>query len=139
MRIPFCLAILAISELIFLNVARAEIPAHQPIIVRGYIYDTDYPKSALKLKQEGTVTLRYLISEMGKAVNCEILSSSNVVALDVTSCKITKRARFKAARNELGRPILTEITQMIAWRITTPCPSLGPTDTCVTAPKENER
>lgn len=77
-----------------------------PRKVSGRIYDRDYPKSAARAGIGGTVWVRYVVTEKGRAQDCRIQRSSGNADLDATTCRlITQRFRYRPGTDAAGRPI----------------------------------
>lgn len=76
----------------------------------------DYPVSAIRAGQEGTVEVRLLVTVEGRVDRCEILSSSGSATLDLATCNIlTRRARFRPALDRFGQATVDHITQKVRW------------------------
>ena len=59
-----------------------------------------YPDVARRLRQEGTVQLRVLVSPSGSASAVSIASSSGVASLDQAALRAVRRWRFKPAQRD---------------------------------------
>lgn len=82
------------------------------------IMDMDYPATALRNGEEGTVGASYDIATDGEVENCQVTQSSGSPTLDRTSCMlITRNGRYKPARDADGRPIRSHGSRHIVWRI----------------------
>lgn len=81
----------------------------------------DYPAASLQNGEQGSVQIRLTIDESGRVTQCTVLRSSGHRALDDQTCALYRaRARFEPARNEAGRPMETEFTQKVTWKIGSP-------------------
>jgi protein TonB len=66
----------------------------------------DYPASALRNEEQGTVRVRLDVGPNGRVANCTVTSSSGSAALDSTTCRIIRaRAKFSPALDVGGHPI----------------------------------
>lgn len=78
----------------------------------------DYPAAAMRDKQEGDITFQLGISAAGAVENCTILHSSNVAALDETTCRLMRaRARFSPALDANDRPTASIYISRVRWQI----------------------
>lgn len=78
----------------------------------------DYPKSAFRANEQGTVGFRLGIGSEGEVESCVVTLSSGSAALDMATCRIMRlRATFAPARDHLDRPTSDRIAGRIAWRI----------------------
>lgn len=68
--------------------------ADGPTLISGTIVEADYPPAALRAGEQGTVTARVTISEMGRVTACSIAETSGSRSLDDTTCRLI-RARFR--------------------------------------------
>jgi len=59
-----------------------------------------YPDGARRLRQEGTVQLRVLVSPSGSASTVSIANSSGVASLDQAALRAVQRWRFKPAQRD---------------------------------------
>ena len=87
--------------------------------VRGLFSQDDYPPSAMRNEEQGTVRARLSIDASGRVTNCSVTQSSGSSALDSTTCRILqRRARFTPARDNQGQPIAdTYTTPPIRWQL----------------------
>ena len=87
--------------------------------VAGLISSDDYPPSALRNEEQGTVRVRLSIDTSGRVTNCSVTQSSGSSQLDSTTCRLLqRRARFTPARDNRGQPIADTITSPpIRWQI----------------------
>lgn len=93
-------------------------PPERRANLASYIADSDYPSSAIRRGEEGTVQFQLDISPQGLAVNCRVIQSSGSPALDNATCRIlVERARFTPARNAAGNPVPDTVTSRIRWML----------------------
>ena len=86
--------------------------------LQGLFSADDYPGVALDEDQRGGVKFALLIDEKGKVVDCTVVETSGVAALDVQSCAIVKaRAHFLPAIGADGRPAKDAKIQTVKWDI----------------------
>lgn len=76
----------------------------------------DYPSSALRREEQGTVTMRITIGANGRVEACTVTGSSGSSALDDAACRGMQRyARYNPALNAAGNPISDTTTQSIRY------------------------
>lgn len=86
--------------------------------VSGGLLDSDYPRRALRDRLQGQVSVHFTVLASGRIANCRITASSGSPLLDQTTCRLlTKRLRFRPARDSQGRPIETELNSDYTWGI----------------------
>jgi TonB family protein len=79
---------------------------------------TDYPRSAIEGRDQGTVETVILVDEAGKIRDCSVETSSEIPTLDTMSCYVfQQRAEFSPAIGASGQPIKSGFSQRITWRI----------------------
>ena len=85
---------------------------------RGNSISTDdYPDASRRAEEEGTVRVRFDITEAGRAENCQVVASSGHTRLDEATCRIVERRfRFNPA-TEGGKPVRTSQTQPVTWKL----------------------
>jgi protein TonB len=88
--------------------------------VSGELRNSDYPRTALRMGIEGTVTVRYTIAPDGFAERCVILQTSGSAELDQTTCRlIERRFRYRPARDASGRPVPQDLVKTYDWWLPT--------------------
>lgn len=98
-----------------------------PIPRSGMISDFDYPASALRAEEQGTVTMRLDVGEDGRVTGCTITGSSGSSALDGTSCSLAQRRfRFTPARDASGNSVPGMVSRTIRWSLPSPPPEPPP-------------
>lgn len=75
---------------------------------------SDYPIAA-RGGDFGETRVLLLVTDKGKPTSCRVKKSSGSKALDDTTCRVLKRGRYLAARDEEGRAIGTELTFTMGW------------------------
>jgi protein TonB len=84
---------------------------------------SDYPPSAIRAREQGTVEYRIDIGEDGRVAACTITASSGSAALDSTTWRLVRwRARFRPAQDAAGKPKQTSMTGRVVWRLPEPAP-----------------
>lgn len=82
-------------------------------LIRGGIYDRDYPRAARRAEIEGTVIGEVTIGTNGRVRDCQVTRSSGSAELDETTCRlIVKRFRYAPARDARGEPV----EEIRSWR-----------------------
>lgn len=90
-------------------------PADNP---RNWISSDDYPPSAARENQQGSVTFRFKIMQDGRVRDCTIARSSGSTLLDSTACGIfTLHARYWPARDAAGKAISETRMQTVKWQL----------------------
>ena len=78
----------------------------------------DYPDSALRNEEQGTVVVRLTVGGNGRVSGCDVTSSSGSSALDQTTCRLlSSRARFTPAKDQAGQPISDTYVQRVRWQL----------------------
>lgn len=87
----------------------------------------DYPVAALEARQQGRVTVELRVTTEGRVESCQIIDSAGSAALDRTTCSVlTRRARFRPARDCTGQSVPDRIRQTIHWEMDSlPYESIG--------------
>lgn len=76
----------------------------------------DYPSSALRREEQGTVGMRITVGANGRVEACTVTSSSGSSALDDAACRGMQRyARYNPALNAAGDPISSTASQSIRY------------------------
>lgn len=86
----------------------------------GWISTSDYPSSALRAGEEGTVGISVSIGADGRVSSCSVRSPSGSAALDQVTCRLYARnARFAPARDDAGTAIASTYSDRVRWRLPT--------------------
>ncbi len=98
---------------------RVQEPARARANLAGLISSDDYPPSALRNEEQGTVRVRLNVDTSGRVTGCSVSQSSGSSQLDQTTCRLLqRRARFTPARDNQGQPIADTVTSPpIRWQI----------------------
>jgi len=93
--------------------------AKAKVNLAGLISDDDYPSSALRSEEQGSVRVTLQIGTNGRVTGCSVAKSSGSSALDSATCRLlTSRGRFTPARDSNGNPTTDTVTSPnIVWRI----------------------
>ena len=76
----------------------------------------DYPSSALRREEQGTVSMRITVGPDGRVAGCSVTGSSGSSALDQAACRGMQRyARYNPALNAAGDEITATLTQAIRY------------------------
>jgi TonB family protein len=106
--------------------AKANLGTAQPArLVPGSlsIGENDYPLTALRAAQQGTVGFRVSIGPDGMPSQCTITASSGYAELDQAACSLVlRRSRFRPAQDGSGQPISSTYSNRIRWQIPEPLP-----------------
>jgi protein TonB len=94
-------------------------PARAKGSLQSLITNDDYPPSALRNEEQGTVRVRLEIGPNGAVTSCSVSSSSGHPSLDSATCSLLRRrARFTPAKDSNGNSTADSITSPpITWRI----------------------
>ena len=93
-------------------------PARPRAILASYVSDADYPPSALRARQEGTVGFVLGVSPDGRVGDCTVSTTSGSAALDNATCSIMRRrARFTPARDRNGNPVPDVAAGSFEWSL----------------------
>lgn len=93
-------------------------------LISGRIQTSDYPRDALAAEQSGTVYLRFVVGVNGRVSDCAVTRSSGVPSLDDATCRlITKRFRYRPARDRAGNRVPQVIDGDHEWSAPKPPPA----------------
>jgi len=93
------------------------------VLIRGGIYDRDYPPAALARGAQGVVFMRFVVAPNGRVRDCRITRSSGDRALDETTCRlIRERFIYRPASDAGGRPVPDTIIGEHLWELGPPGP-----------------
>jgi len=90
--------------------------------VRGnpgkWVTDADYRTRWIYEEMAGTARFTLSIDTRGQVTGCTITKSTGHAPLDAATCDlVSKRARFDAARDNLGKPVAGSYKGVITWSI----------------------
>lgn len=87
-----------------------------PILRRGRLKYSDYPRAAGAAGIGGTVGVRYLVGVDGRVGECDVTRSSGSAELDEVTCRlIRERFRFAPSRDGRGRPVPAWLIENHSW------------------------
>jgi TonB family protein len=86
----------------------------------GSVSGEDYPFKMVREQKSGSVISNFRVNEFGRVDDCKALISSGYKELDEVSCElITRRFRFRPARDNMGKVVSETINYQINWDLTT--------------------
>lgn len=90
--------------------------------VRGdratWITTQDYPPSALRAEEQGSVGIAVAIGSDGRVTSCTVTASSGSTALDQATCRLyQRRARFTPARDAAGAAVPGTHADRVRWQL----------------------
>jgi TonB family protein len=98
--------------------ARIVAPAQPRGDPQSLISGKDYPASALRKGEQGTVRYALEIGADGRVRGCRVIRSSGSSSLDSAACRImTARRRFRPAIDSQGNPAPSQEVQAVAWSL----------------------
>jgi len=75
----------------------------------------DYPEQSLRLRESGSVTVTYVVSESGSVSECTVVQSSGNGRLDGAACAmVKKRWKYKPA-TENGKPVTIQYISTVSF------------------------
>lgn len=84
----------------------------------GWVSTDDYPSSALRRGEQGTVRFELAIGASGKVEGCRVTATSGSLALDAATCKyVSARARFEPATDGAGARTSGSYSSAVTWVI----------------------
>lgn len=87
----------------------------QPSDPATWITSDDYPPSALRANEEGTVTITWVATPDGRISDCKTLQTSGHASLDSAACSaIERRGRYVAVPVAQGMRVFT---RRVVWKI----------------------
>lgn len=96
-------------------VATGAAPANDP---GRWVTNADYRSSWINQELVGTARFRLDIAADGRVTGCRITGSTGHAALDEATCRlVSKRARFKPARDANGDAVASSYVQTVKWQL----------------------
>ncbi|HEX5281807.1 MAG TPA: energy transducer TonB [Micropepsaceae bacterium] len=87
----------------------------------------DYPSDSVRLQEQGTVRVRYLVLINGSVGECQVEISSGYPGLDAAACAVVKRWQFKPAATADGSPVEWWLDAGVAFKLAgSPAPPAPP-------------
>ncbi|HEX8300016.1 TonB family protein [Sphingomonas sp.] len=85
-------------------------------LLRGDLYDSDYPDWAERDDISGTVYFRLRVGIDGRVSECRVTRSSGSTRLDQLTCRlIQRRFRYAPSRDARGRPYVDTVIGEQSW------------------------
>ena len=98
--------------------AAAPIDALPRYPLASYVARADYPRAALRNREQGRVGFALGIGADGRVNACRITASSGSAALDAATCRIMRsRARYTPARDAQGNPVPDRDRGELNWTL----------------------
>lgn len=79
-----------------------------------------YPPEAIRNDEQGRVVAQLAIGADGAVGQCTIVTSSGSAALDATTCRQARTARFQPARDRRGRAVAIAYRLPVRWVLPQP-------------------
>lgn len=77
----------------------------------------DYPPVSLRLQEQGTVAVRFVIGTTGAVSDCNVATSSGKPRLDDAACKmVVRRWKYKPATQD-GKPVQVQQTANVIFQL----------------------
>jgi protein TonB len=90
--------------------------ATPPRLIRGDIYDSDFPAELMEAGRSARVTVVYLVGIDGRVSDCEIDRSSGSRNVDAFVCRlIRQRYRFRPSRDGRGQAVPAWVRDNYEW------------------------
>jgi len=87
-----------------------------PAALPTYFSSSDYPKEALRHREQGKVGFRVTVGVDGRVAACAITSSSGSRALDETTCRLAaERFHFRPAMDAAGTRVQDWMDLSVMW------------------------
>jgi protein TonB len=84
----------------------------------SWITADDYPSSAIRAEQEGSVAISVRVGTDGRVTACTVTAPSGIAALDDVTCRLyVRRARFSPALDAGGSPIEAVYADRVRWQL----------------------
>ncbi|MCW4463311.1 energy transducer TonB [Sphingomonas sp. BT-65] len=72
----------------------------------SWVTNDDYPPSALRAGEQGSVGISFAVNAQGRIEGCSVTSSSGSSALDQATCRLVeRRGRYSPALDAAGNPV----------------------------------
>jgi protein TonB len=77
----------------------------------------DYPAISIRLQEQGTVAIKFVISAEGSVSNCEVSTSSGKPRLDEAACRMVERRwKYKPATQN-GKPVAVNQAANVVFQL----------------------
>ena len=102
--------------------AVASLPSYgsgAPVALTGHsVTADDYPAVSIRLQEQGTVQVKYLVDAAGDVGTCFVTGSSGKARLDDAACRMVKaRWKFRPALRDGGTPIPVWLDGQITFQL----------------------
>ena len=99
-------------------IAAQQISSTPPVPVTSHVIArTDYPAASFRLREEGVVTIQYVVQTNGSVGDCRIVKTSGVPLLDIAAClTATRRWKFKPATQN-GKPVAQSLESDVTFEL----------------------
>lgn len=78
----------------------------------------DYPRAALRAREQGTAAFRVIVGPDGRILDCFISRSSGSAALDEATCHVMYlRAPYRPASDGNGNPTIDIDSSTVRWML----------------------
>jgi TonB family protein len=104
----------------------------RPVAINSHaVAATDYPLLSIRLQEQGTAVVKYLVKEDGSVGDCDVTKSSGKPVLDDAACAmVTGRWKFKPATKD-GKPVAEFLTAEVAFKLSEVPNGPAPTSTAL--------
>ena len=87
-----------------------------PQQIRGRLSVNDFPLGLIGPGERASVGVRYAVEPDGTVGTCQVQRSSGFAEVDAMACRlIAARFRFRPARDRLGQPVRSTVTETHTW------------------------
>jgi protein TonB len=77
----------------------------------------DYPAISVRLQEQGTVAIKFVVNPAGAVDECAVTTSSGKPRLDDAACTmVKKRWKYKPATQE-GKPVAQNTTANVVFQL----------------------
>jgi periplasmic protein TonB len=93
-------------------------PAKHAVMIGGSISNADYPRAAVRAREQGSTIIGFTVNQRGRAGDCRLVQSSGSMLLDRQVCGIvTKRFRFRPAQDAAGWAVPEAFAVQFDWSL----------------------
>jgi len=93
----------------------------------GLFSGNDYPATAMRAGQEGSVFIGALVGPDGRVDTCRVIISSGYPILDAATCMLVKtRARYSPATTSDGKAMYSVDKRGVSWSLGRKLPPIDP-------------
>jgi len=103
----------------------------------AWIPPDGYPPAAKASAEEGRVAFTLAVDETGRVTDCKVTTSSESPLLDETTCNfMMANGRFTPPRDKKNKPVASQWSSSVRWKLEAPAPAATPTSIDPTAGKK---